>query len=278
MDGAAFDVMIQSLAAAETRRHLLRRAVAGALGVGLAGAGVRAVAAEECRGSEVACRRDDQCCSGRCRNGTCRGANLNIGHACDPNRPDDCGSGVCGCIFNDDSRCTCRRATCVGGSGATGCGTTADCCAGSCLQSRDLCVVFKPGRPWRPTVTPGKGTARGVDQLIRTPGACRGVAAGRPPPAACHAHGAAAGTGAKGANNRFPLSPGPFEPMFGEEQRREDRRRCRSFLRRERRLAHREARHPPSSGGRGATDPTQLGAADATTGPGADRPRLAVGA
>jgi hypothetical protein len=118
--------------------------VLGGVGTG------KLAAAEECRGSGLRCRRDEQCCSGKCRNRLCKAADLEIGDACDPDQPGDCVTGVCGCIFEDDTRCTCRRATCFVGEGLSDCDDTGDCCEGVCHRTATipgLCVTFKRGRP-----------------------------------------------------------------------------------------------------------------------------------
>jgi hypothetical protein len=142
MDGTSFDGFVRSFVIGETRRRFIRRGAFAALGTALIGSAVGEPAtAEECRGSGLQCRRDEQCCSGKCRNnGTC--APAKVGAPCDPDNPADCRSGVCGCtkrsVAGELVSCTCRRATCTE-SGEAGCEATADCCDGFCLASRGVC-------------------------------------------------------------------------------------------------------------------------------------------
>jgi hypothetical protein len=148
MDATIFDGFVRSLAKSETRRGLLRRGAAAAAGAALIGLGARmSVAAEVCRGSGLRCRRDDQCCSGKCRNRLCKPADLQVGEACDPDVPTDCVTDVCGCAAKDingkPANCTCRRATCSPEVGVTGCADSADCCDGHCIRSHGG-VCFPP--------------------------------------------------------------------------------------------------------------------------------------
>ncbi len=145
MVGTDFDDFVRSLPSGTSRRSLLRRGAVAALGAAAFGAGLRRGAgALECRGRDAACRRDNQCCSGACRNnGTC--APAGVGAPCDPSTPSDCRSGVCGCAKIDTAGtptgCTCRRATCTPVR-EEGCDESADCCDGFCLKSRGVC--FRP--------------------------------------------------------------------------------------------------------------------------------------
>lgn len=142
MDATRFDGLTRSLATIGSRRRLLRRGAAGALTAALAELALGdGSAALECRGKGKPCRRDGQCCSGKCRNNkTCAAAG--VGKPCNPNKPTDCQSGKCGCTKRDTSgklvECTCRRAACSG-QGDAGCAETADCCNGFCLKSRGFC-------------------------------------------------------------------------------------------------------------------------------------------
>jgi len=156
MDGKQFDGLVRALSADDTRRGVLRRAAGGAIAAALAaiGAGKGATAAE-CLGRDASCRRDNQCCGGKCRNnGTCGPAGL--GDTCNPNKPSDCKSGECGCINKDPaSRCTCRSATCTA-VGDEGCGSLKDCCDGFCVPSRNLCFPrIKRGTPSGTSAAPG---------------------------------------------------------------------------------------------------------------------------
>lgn len=57
---------------------------------------------------------------------------LEPGDSCDPERPAECDSGVCGCDGDD---CTCRRATCS----VTRCfGSDIECCQGRCVTGGEL--------------------------------------------------------------------------------------------------------------------------------------------
>jgi hypothetical protein len=76
------------------------------------------------------CGKKKRCCAGfTCKSGRCRRSPVipktPTGGACDPAKPVQCASGVCGCHAG---ACTCRHAQC----GLSGCGTDADCCEGYC--------------------------------------------------------------------------------------------------------------------------------------------------
>ncbi|MCC7021260.1 MAG: hypothetical protein IT338_00450 [Thermomicrobiales bacterium] len=81
MDERAFEDLTREVAGAQSRRDMIR-VLAGALSASAAGlvAGQRVVAAEDvgdeafgyCRPQRKPCKRNKQCCSGRCKkNGTC---------------------------------------------------------------------------------------------------------------------------------------------------------------------------------------------------------------
>ena len=144
MDGMRFDALTRSLTTVVSRRRVLWR---GGLGAAIVGLGFAGPAAAACRGGDQTCRRNGQCCSGKCRaNGTCKPAA--VGQPCDAGQGADCRSGVCGCTREDTSGkpidCTCRRATCSPKGANPGCAETADCCEGFCLTSRGVC--FPPAQ------------------------------------------------------------------------------------------------------------------------------------
>jgi hypothetical protein len=144
MNAAMFDGFARLFAQNQTRRVLLRRGALAAVGAATVGlAASQLTAAAECRGSELRCRRDDQCCSGKCRDRLCKPDDLQVGDACDPDVPADCVTGVCGCAKKDINGnpvgCTCRRATCAPESGQSGCADSRDCCDGFCVRSRGFC-------------------------------------------------------------------------------------------------------------------------------------------
>lgn len=62
MTGAWFDTIVAGLARARTRR-----AFASAVAAGVAFGAPPIAAAKPCRGKRSTCRRNGQCCSGRCR-------------------------------------------------------------------------------------------------------------------------------------------------------------------------------------------------------------------
>ena len=99
MDPRAFDGLTRKLASSASRRTAVRAAAGGMLASALALLPFRAdaevtTAAENdaiCRGNGEQCRRDTQCCSFRCANGTCKCANK--GAICIKDR--GCCSGRC---------------------------------------------------------------------------------------------------------------------------------------------------------------------------------------
>jgi hypothetical protein len=145
MEATRFDALVRILGKVDTRRHLIQGAVLAVAAAAGFGGGEQA-AALRCRGRDATCRRDDQCCSGKCRaNGRC--APAGIGDPCDPETPGDCRTGVCGCLNRDPAgRCTCRQEACLA-TGEGECANTNDCCTGFCLSRERRCFPPVQRRP-----------------------------------------------------------------------------------------------------------------------------------
>ena len=74
MTGAWFDAVVAALARARTRRAMIGP-LASAVAARATFATVHVAAGQQCRGKRSTCRRNGQCCSGRCRRrkGTSKG-------------------------------------------------------------------------------------------------------------------------------------------------------------------------------------------------------------
>jgi hypothetical protein len=124
-----FDRITRTLGSGDaSRRTVLRLAGAAALTAALGWADPDTAAA--CRKRGDRCGKGKQCCAGfTCKSGACRRSPAPPGiptdGVCDPAKPGQCASGVCGCHVGV---CTCRREQCGPGI----CGTDADCCDGYC--------------------------------------------------------------------------------------------------------------------------------------------------
>ena len=89
MDGRRFDQWTKTLNGGATRRTALKTMAGGAIASALAALGIGGVAAQDddrCRRTGRNCRRDEQCCSNRCRQGRCiclqNGATCTTDKAC----------------------------------------------------------------------------------------------------------------------------------------------------------------------------------------------------
>ncbi len=139
MDPTHFDELTRSLTDGSSRRRLLQGLAGGALAAVAAALGVADAAATHwgCLHVGKPCRRDRQCCSGRCRgpkgNETCRahheGTCAAAKDTCITGTFDGCGGGACVCF----------RTT----GGANFCGGEGPCHA--CTTDRDCESVTGPG-------------------------------------------------------------------------------------------------------------------------------------
>ncbi len=132
MDADSFDTLTRSLAiSAITRRTALKRLAGGSLGALAAALGVTGAGATHwgCRHVGKPCRRDGQCCSGRCRgpkgNETCRAHHEGSCTAA----KDFCVTLTAGC---GGGACNCYRTTgganfCTGGGPCMACATDREC-------------------------------------------------------------------------------------------------------------------------------------------------------
>ena len=122
MDARRFDAWTKRLVGGATSRRVALGALGASATAAAAGLGIEAAAA--CRDDGKGCKRDQQCCSGRCKKGKCRraagqGACRGQNACTDP--PVAC---------NGSERCVCFVTTeGVPFCGASGLGTCAACAA-----------------------------------------------------------------------------------------------------------------------------------------------------
>ena len=151
MDRNLFDELARTLAARSSRRRGLRALVGVALG-GLIGPPglIRPVAeaATVCRGLGRECRRDSQCCWGRCRRSRCRcpAGSRRVDDRCAPVCNDACAaSASCRCALAFDGRRTFCSAP------VTDCDGVPDECASHADCGGDaLCIVTSCGPSGQP--------------------------------------------------------------------------------------------------------------------------------
>jgi hypothetical protein len=133
-----FDRVTRTLSSGDaSRRGVLRNVGVAALAAALGGVGADSAAA--CGKRRDTCGKAKRCCTGfACKSGRCRRSpaqtKIATGGTCDPARPDQCASGVCGCDFS--ANCICRKEQCGFGL----CGIDADCCEGYC-HIANVCQV-----------------------------------------------------------------------------------------------------------------------------------------
>jgi hypothetical protein len=155
MDSGRFDAL--TIALGGRRRALLRALVAGALAVTLPPI-APSPAGAACRDAGRPCRRRRDCCSNRCRRGTCRpcrsaddcsvgadcieGQCVTIAGTCSAGA-DTClsgpGTGAISCNAGSPAACFCFQTI----GGATRCGTVVDPPPGTCVgcTADDQCVT-----------------------------------------------------------------------------------------------------------------------------------------
>ena len=123
MDPTRFDRLARSLAAPATRRAALQGLAAGGLGAALGLLGWREAGATHyfCRHVGTGCGSGRQCCSGRCRNGTCRAHHKGT---CAAGQDTCAGQSV---FCNGDLGCACYVTT--GGASFCGAGNIIYCVA-----------------------------------------------------------------------------------------------------------------------------------------------------
>jgi hypothetical protein len=80
----------------------------------------------------TACDEDKTCDGGVCACPAPVGTGKAVGDPCDPRRPSECTSGVCGCN-RDVCPCFCRSASCVGPG--DDCAGNVNCCKGICTAA-----------------------------------------------------------------------------------------------------------------------------------------------
>lgn len=160
MDSTAFDRLARSLAAAPSRRSVLRGLVAAAAGAGVLTAAQPAEAACRKVGDDRGCRNDDQCCNNaRCRNRkcTCKPGYKNCDGKCVDLGSDEDNCGRCGrkcgknetCVKDDgdkDDEARCRRNDGDGDCAAVGqrCNDRKCCAGGRCLAGNDGFLFCTP--------------------------------------------------------------------------------------------------------------------------------------
>jgi hypothetical protein len=97
MDERRFDNLTRIFGSTQTRRRALTMLAGGGLAALLARLDIGEVAA--CRKAKKACKRDKQCCSGRCKKGRCKGNGAPVGNVCEGKEiATRCGDG-CFCVL-----------------------------------------------------------------------------------------------------------------------------------------------------------------------------------
>jgi hypothetical protein len=114
MESERFDRIIETWGARAPRRRALRELA----GLAVAGITGRMDAAES---------------DARRKHG------LKVGHACNPSRPKQCRSGVCGC--NGPTLCGCRTRHCAATGQPCGPAGNVGCCEGVCSAADGLCIA-----------------------------------------------------------------------------------------------------------------------------------------
>ena len=123
MNDERFDALTRTLAAGVSRRQVLKYLGGSLTGGLLAFLGVREAAADApgCKRNGKTCRRDDQCCSGACIDGTCQ--TFVCRELFEPCEYDsDCCAAICDVYTQDPSREKTCRYPCDPTLGNAGCG------------------------------------------------------------------------------------------------------------------------------------------------------------
>jgi hypothetical protein len=151
MDGRQFDNLARLVAGIPPGASASRRGLLKTLGVGAAGALLGRRAVEEtgaaCKTVGKPCERKSDCCTGRCKNGTCKcsgfgGRCEDLGHCCGTLT---CCGGFCLATDSDENNCGACGNECPAGEGCddgrcctregNACGETAECCFGGTLTT-----------------------------------------------------------------------------------------------------------------------------------------------
>jgi hypothetical protein len=150
MDGRRFDSIARTFASSRNRRSVLSAALAGIASIfGLEAGSVRA---DLCKEGGRACKKDSQCCTGRCSPGG-SGSSPGDGICCTADSIEVTCAGLCGphtnncgqtiecepCCIPDSPDVTCAGAC---GSQTNNCGQTVNCglCAGGQCAVNDECA------------------------------------------------------------------------------------------------------------------------------------------
>jgi hypothetical protein len=128
----SFDELASGLASGTlSRRRALRLMGAALVGGTLASLGIGEAAADDlCKPPGKKCRKNAQCCSGKCEDHKCAAACTSNGGSCTADSA--CCSGIC-----DSGTC----ATCRSNGGS--CTSSSQCCGGNC--SNGTCSACPPG-------------------------------------------------------------------------------------------------------------------------------------
>jgi hypothetical protein len=148
MDDCHFDNLTRTIAGGADRRTAVKGMAAGAAALltlaraqlGLAQESDVALEAN-CKGNKSKCKKDQDCCSKKCKKGKCKCA----GNKAPCKRDNGCCSGVCrsgkcecgnkGDFCNNDSDCcskNCRDGKCKCIRGGDRCDAGKECCSGTC--------------------------------------------------------------------------------------------------------------------------------------------------
>ena len=148
MDDCRFDNWTRGLAGTTDRRAAVRGLAAGAAALLTLARAELGFAQEadvtlekNCKGDDAKCKRDNDCCSKKCKRGRCTCA----GQGASCKRDNGCCSGICrngscacgdkGDFCNNDSDCCskkCRNGKCLCTRGGDRCSENRECCSGRC--------------------------------------------------------------------------------------------------------------------------------------------------
>ncbi len=129
---SSFDALAKGMASGTLSRGKALRLMGAALVGGTLtslGIGGVAAAADLCKPTGKKCKKDNQCCSGKCEGGTCAPACTSNGATCASGS--ECCSGICNTtITGTCGPCRETNASCTSGS---------ECCSGNCSSSSGTC-------------------------------------------------------------------------------------------------------------------------------------------
>jgi hypothetical protein len=143
MDGQRFDRIGKWLATNDGRCTTRRGLVAGALAIGLGRLSAEDAAAK-CKKDGQKCKKNNDCCSHKCKGGKCKCRSLQ--EPC-TGTTGSAGNTCCGSLFCSPTSCSAGNKRCCRGVGLS-CGSTCDCCGTGtqclngtcCLKEGENCL------------------------------------------------------------------------------------------------------------------------------------------